>query len=244
MSRIEIFIPAFDETTNLQSLVPELLQIVADINAHSFLVNIVVRQDESDLEIERIKKLSVNVIVRRPNNNFGSAIKTAVDSIGIDTDYVLFMDADGSHNPTRIPDLVTAILKNDADIVVASRYIEGGKTENPFVLILLSRILNWIFALVIGVDCRDISTNYKIYRASILRGIVLKSSNFDVIEELLFLINSKKGRDIRILEIPDHFERRKHGDSKRKLSVFIASYIITLIKLRLRVRRENSSLWG
>jgi dolichol-phosphate mannosyltransferase len=242
MSRIEIFIPAFDETKNLEVLVPELLQIVADIQTHSFLINVLVRQDESDLEIEKIKSLSVNVIIRRPNNNFGSAIKTAVDSINPDTDYVLFMDADGSHNPTRIPDLVNTILKSDADIVVASRYIQGGKTENPFVLILLSKVLNWIFALVIGVDCRDISTNYKIYKASILRGIDLKSSNFDVIEELLFLVNSKMERGVRIVEIPDHFERRKHGDSKRKLSVFIASYIITLIKLRLRVRRETSSL--
>jgi dolichol-phosphate mannosyltransferase len=242
MSRIEIFIPAFDEIKNLEVLVPELLHIVADIQSHSFLVNVLVRQDESDLEIEKIKNLSVNVIVRRPNNNFGSAIKTAVDSINLDTDYVLFMDADGSHNPIRIPDLVDTILKSDADIVVASRYIQGGKTENPFVLILLSKVLNWIFALVIGVDCRDISTNYKIYKASILRGIDLKSSNFDVIEELLFIVNSKKERGVRIVEIPDHFERRRHGDSKRKLSVFIASYIITLIKLRLRVRRETSSL--
>lgn len=242
MSRIEIFIPAFDETKNLEVLVPELLHIVADMQTHSFLVNVLVRQDESDLEIEKIRNLSVNVIIRRPNNNFGSAIKTAVDSINLDTDYVLFMDADGSHNPTRIPDLVDTILKSDADIVVASRYIQGGKTENPFVLILLSKVLNWIFALVIGVDCRDISTNYKIYKASILRGIDLKSHNFDVIEELLFLANSKKERGVRIVEIPDHFERRKHGDSKRKLSVFIASYIITLIKLRLRVRRETSSL--
>ena len=244
MSCIEIFIPAFDETKNLEVLVPELLQIVSGMHAHSFLVNVVVREDESESEIERIKNLSVNVIKRRPNNNFGSAIKTAVESVNLETDYVLFMDADGSHNPSRIPNLIDAILKNNVDIVVASRYVEGGKTDNPFVLILLSKILNWIFALVIGVKCRDISTNYKIYRASILRGVVLKSSNFDVIEELLFLVNSKKESGVRILEIPDHFERRRHGDSKRKLSVFIVSYIITLVKLRIRVRRENSSLWS
>jgi dolichol-phosphate mannosyltransferase len=244
MSCIEIFIPAFDETRNLEVLVPELLHIIAGMPAHSFLINIVVREDESESEIEKIKNLSVNVIKRKPNNNFGSAIKTAVDSVNPDTDYVLFMDADGSHNPTRIPDLLSTILKNDVDVVVASRYIEGGKTDNPFVLILLSRLLNWIFALVIGVKCRDISTNYKIYKASILRGIFLRSSNFDVIEELLFLINSKTKSGIRILEIPDHFERRRHGDSKRKLSIFIASYFITLLKLRFRVRRENSSLWS
>ena len=148
MSCIEIFIPAFDETRNLEVLVPELLQVVAGMHAHSFLINIVVREDESEAETEKIKNLSVNVIKRKPNNNFGSAIKTAVDSVKLDTDYVLFMDADGSHNPTRIPDLVNTILKNDVDVVVASRYIEGGKTDNPLIYyyksvkIIMFKIIN------------------------------------------------------------------------------------------------------
>lgn len=240
MNLIDIFIPAFDEMENLKVLLPGIRGEIRNIKHYEFRISVIVRSNEPQNLVRQIEAMSVNVIRRSPRDNFGSAITTAIRNIDLNTKYVIFMDADGSHNPARIPILVNSIATNCADMVIASRYTEGGKTDNPDILVFLSRILNKIFALVIGVKSRDISTNYKIYDARLLRGVQLRCVNFDVIEELFFILNSKKQGKAIILEIPDHFEKRKFGESKRKMTLFILSYTITLLKLRVRVSRESA----
>jgi dolichol-phosphate mannosyltransferase len=142
------------------------------------------------------------------------------------------LDADGSHDPNTIPKLIHAIDSSDADVVVASRYVKGGRTDNGLILRIMSRVLNLIFGLVLGIKVRDISTNFKIYRSEILQELDLKCDKFDILEELLFAIRRKQG-EIRIEEIPDHFHNRELGESKRKLGPFVIGYILTLIRLRL-----------
>jgi dolichol-phosphate mannosyltransferase len=149
------------------------------------------------------------------------------------------MDADGSHEPTSIIRLVNEAKQSGADIVIASRYISGGKTENSMVLKLMSKILNKIFSLILGIGCKDVSTNFKIYRSDLIRDIELSCKNFDVVEELLLKAKIKSGANFSFVEIPDHFQQRKFGETKRKLSVFIMSYIVTLVKLRVLSSNEN-----
>jgi len=61
----------------------------------------------------------------------------------------------------------------------------------------------------------------------------LVCKNYDIVEEIL--LEAKKIKpDLNVSEIPDHFHERVHGDSKRKLSVFIATYLATLIRLKIR----------
>jgi dolichol-phosphate mannosyltransferase len=143
------------------------------------------------------------------------------------------MDADGSHSPRTIPRLVEEITKNDTDIVIASRYIDGGSTDNSLVLRAMSKILNYTFALVLGLKIKDISTNFKIYKRELLLDSNLVCKNYDIVEEIL--LEAKKIKpNLKVLEIPDHFHERVYGESKRKLSVFIATYLATLIRLRFR----------
>ena len=177
------------------------------------------------------------IIFKIGDDNFGSAIKTGIAYSEIITTHTLFMDADGSHSPNSIPKLWNTAITTSVDIVIASRYVKGGSTANSFLEIQMSRILNAIYALVLGIDVKDISTNFKIYKSSLLSELELNCSNYDIVEEILLKIKRKK-KNLVIKEIPDHFEQRKFGQSKRKLSIFIASYIVTLYKLRFT--RENT----
>ena len=77
------------------------------------------------------------------------------------------------------------------------------------------------------------STNFKIYKSDLIRDIKLSCKNFDVVEELLLKVKVKSGPNFTFVEIPDHFQQRKFGKSKRQLTVFIVSYIATLVKLRV-----------
>lgn len=237
--KLEICIPAFDELSNLSDLLPRINEVASTTPSLEILVKVILRCNEPESSLDEMRKLSAIPLRRQPNNNFASALNTAIRSIDSDTDWVLFMDADGSHNPIRIPNMIRAMINSRADIVVASRYIEGGQTDNPPILIFLSRILNYAFALVMGIQCKDISTNFKLYRASLIRNINLECHNFDAVEELLLIVNQRVSSGAKILEVPDHFEERKSGKSKRRLGLFVATYIVTLVKLRIRLRHEH-----
>jgi dolichol-phosphate mannosyltransferase len=148
--------------------------------------------------------------------------------------YIIVMDADGSHNPNTIPRLLAKIEESGATVVVASRYIKGGGSANSLILRIMSRVLNRVYSIVLGINAQDVSNNYKIYRAEALRNIQLKCSNFDVVEEILLEMKRQQGSDFIIEEIPDFFQERNSGRSKRNLFLFMISYGVTLIRLRLR----------
>ena len=87
-----------------------------------------------------------------------------------------------------------------------------------------------------GIRARDLSTNFKAFRSELLMGASLASKNFEAVEEILLVAQLKKGSKLQILEIPDHFRARLHGDSKRKLGQFIGSYLLSLWHLRQQVK--------
>jgi dolichol-phosphate mannosyltransferase len=228
---LTVVIPAFDEEANLRWLIPEVLKELRNLRSVESKILVVMRADESDSSLSGVRSLGASAIRRVGDNSFGSAIKTGIASSLNSTTHILFMDADGSHSPNTILKLWVTAIDTNADVVIASRYTEGGSTSNSFLQIQMSRILNLIYALVLGINVKDVSTNFKIYKTSIFLGIVLKCKNYDIVEEML-LKTSRRNGPLKIIEIPDHFEKRKFGESKRKLTLFIASYILTLFKLR------------
>ena len=86
--------------------------------------------------------------------------------------------------------------------------MKGGGSANSLVLRMMSKILNRVYSIVLGINANDVSNNYKIYRAEALRTIKLNCSNFDIVEEILLEIREKYGSDFVIEEIPDYFQER------------------------------------
>jgi dolichol-phosphate mannosyltransferase len=173
-------------------------------------------------------------VPRRGGPLYGDAIRTAIEEVR--GRLTVFMDADGSHTPEFLPELVAGAKR--AEVVIASRYVAGGYTENPWVLIAMSRILNWTYSLVLGLRCKDVSNSFKLYRTDWLKELVLVCDNFDIIEEILFKL-SRKHRDIRILEVPFSFKKRMFGQTKRNLVLFILGYLVTMVKLRFSTVGEK-----
>ena len=227
---VDVIIPAYDELPNLRKLIPRITSVLEP--CYKFEIKVIVRHHEPHEVLEEILNLGATPIRRFGKDSFGDAIRTGIASISSDSTYTVFLDADGSHDPDTIPKLIQKIDSSDADVVVASRYVKGGKTDNGLVLRIMSRVLNLIFGLVLGIKARDISTNFKIYRSEVLQDLELKCDKFDILEELLFAIRRKQGQ-ISIKEIPDHFHNRELGESKRKLGPFVIGYILTLIRLRI-----------
>ena len=149
--------------------------------------------------------------------------------------FVLLMDADGSHNPQVVPELWRS--RDKAEIVIGSRYVKGGATENPAVLIFMSRILNYAYQIAFHLPASDVSNSLRLYRGQQLRSLHLVSNNFDIVEEILIRLVSGRTHST-VLEIPMTFEQRKAGESKRNLPAFMLTYLSSMRRMQ-RFRREE-----
>lgn len=232
-----VIMPAYDELMNLTWLLPRVHQALRDAGADPAEVLVVLPGFADEAEVASIESLGGRVVIREPSNSFGDAIRSGLAAVSPDSRYVVVMDADGSHSPETIVRLLRAA--GDVDVVVASRYVTGGSTENSFTLRAMSRALNLAYGLVLGIHCRDVSTNFKRYRADDVRDATLTGRDFDVVEELFLRVKLRHGSDFRILEIPDHFAERKAGSTKRRLGPFIVSYLTSLARLRWHVSRHR-----
>lgn len=232
---LSVVLPAYLEEENLRVLLPRLLRTLEGMKV-SFEVVIVDTKQPMDHTEKVCRENGVRYVRRRGCNSFGSAVRTGIEEVKGRS--VLFMDADGSHTPEFIPQLWSR--SGEADVVIASRYVEGGVTENTKALILMSLMLNWTYSLVLGLKCRDVSNSFKIYRAEQLKELELSCENFDIVEEILFKLR-KLNKGFKIIEIPFTFKKRMFGETKRNLFAFILTYLVTIVKLRLMpVRRKTS----
>lgn len=89
----------------------------------------------------------------------------------------------------------------DYDMVIAPRYVNGGGTDNNRILVWMSYFTNVVFSFVLGLNCKDVSNSFKLYRNSQLKRLNLVSDNFDIIEEIFFKIK-RANRLLRVLEVP------------------------------------------
>lgn len=231
-------LPAFGEADNLRVLLPAIKKVVAELGipAEIFVLDAAAPVDDT-----RAVCLGYEVtwLPRQGGNRYGDAIRTGIAaSTG---EFVITMDSDGSHNPQFIHELWKN--RSKADVIIASRYIPGGVTENPWLLVAMSRVLNVVFKIFVGIPVYDVSNSFRLYRGDLLRSIQTEYANFDVLEEILAkLIWGRGAHTISILELPFRFEKRMYGKPKRQLIVFGLQFLTALFKLgllRARHRKRN-----
>lgn len=140
------------------------------------------------------------------------------------------MDADLSH-PAHV---IRALWeqRDRAELLIASRYVEGGRADMPPGRRLLSRLLNWSFRHALHIPVRDLSSGFRLYHASLLAGLTSTAEDFNFLQEILI---GAHARGYRILEVPFHYQRRGSGSSHARLVAFGAQYIRTFGRMwRLR----------
>jgi dolichol-phosphate mannosyltransferase len=226
--RLEIsaVMPAYLEAENLRLLLPKLNTALSKIVSNGYEVIVVDTTEALDNTLLICEQNGARCIRRRPTNSYGDAVRSGIEDAN--GEWILFLDADGSHPPEFVGSLWKQ--RAEADIVIASRYVHGGRTENGFLLTFMSRILNLTYALVLNLRCKDVSNSFRLYRAKILKGTSLQCSNFDIVEEVLLRI-MRRDPNTRICEVPFCFRRRLLGKSKRSLFLFILTYIATMARL-------------
>lgn len=179
----------------------------------------------------------VTCLPREGGPLYGHAVRTGIAAS--QGRRVILMDADGSHAPAFVEKLWAE--RDNADIVIASRYVPGGQTENPWILIFLSLIVNVVFRVVLGLRCADVSNSFRLYPGERLRKLKLDCDNFDIVEEILVKL-THGSTSCTIRELPFTFEKRKEGKTKRQLFLFAVGYLFTLcrlVRMKWNSRREQ-----
>lgn len=167
-------------------------------------------------------------VVHRPGKQgLGSAIVLAMKhAVAHGFDYYLNLDADFSHPPRFIPALLAGMA--DHDVVIGSRYVPGGGVEGEFGLRrkIMSRGINGLARVFLGLTTRDNSGSFRCYRVAKLARIDLdhvRSRGYSFMEEILFLC---KQAGCTMGETPIVFEDRRAGRSKLNKAEAIRSVAI------------------
>jgi dolichol-phosphate mannosyltransferase len=228
-------IPSYLEGQNLEVLLPKIKAAAAALTP-SYEVLVIDTQTPLDNTPEICRRAEVTCISRRGGNQYGDAIRTGIsEAVG---QYILCMDADGSHSPAFFEALWHE--RYGHDIVIGSRYVRGGATDNPVILIWMSYVLNLIFRLIFKLPAKDVTNSFRLYDRNVFTDLKLDSSDFDILEELLIKAITYSP-SLRIKEVPITFAKRQKGESKRQLVLFILGYLGTLRKLlrfRAQAKRE------
>jgi dolichol-phosphate mannosyltransferase len=231
--------PAYREARALETFLPRLFTEAAALTP-SFEVLVVDTMQPVDDTAAVAAAAGARHIFRTGGNLYGDAVRSGISASR--GNFVLFMDGDGSHNPLDMQKLWAQ--REQFDIVIGSRYVKGGQTENPAILIWLSRMLNHVYRIVFGLRVRDVSNSFRLYRAAPLRKLTLESNDFDIVEEILLRLICGAAH-ATVTEVPVTFERRKAGESKRNLFKFALSYLSSIRKMRqfqLSERRKLRAL--
>jgi dolichol-phosphate mannosyltransferase len=218
---LTIAIATRNEAETLPTLIGKVREVMAAIGlAYEILV---VDGHSSDGTREAAVARGCRVELQ-PAQGLGDAIRHGFRSAR--GRFVVTMDADLSHPPALLREL--AAQRDTADLILASRYVPGGASDDIPRRQVLSHILNRVYGVVLGLPYRDISTGFRIYRKSFLDRTPLEAVHYDIQEETVFRIHRAGGR---IREIPLHFQPRQGGESKAsvlKQGVFFARTLLRL----------------
>jgi dolichol-phosphate mannosyltransferase len=219
-----VIVPTYNERTNLPVLVEELMR-------HPDVRVLVVDDQSPDGTGEVADSLArqyagrVEVMHRSGKRGLGrSYIDGIKKAIHEPVDLICQMDADLSHDPRQLPDLLAAA--GGADVVLGSRYIPGGAIVNwPKRRRLLSRFANLYIRLVTRLGARDCTTGYRCWRREALAALPLDrffSEGYSFLIEMLF-VAARRG--CRVAEVPITFVERREGESKISRSVLFESAV-------------------
>ena len=226
---LSIIIPALNEAGNIGPLVTRCRAAIARLGVTAEIL--VVDGGSSDGTVPEAERAGGRVI-RQEGRGYGGALRTGFGAAR--GRHIQTMDSDLSHEPEVIQSLWEA--RERADVVIASRYVEGGGAEMPRFRAVLSRILNVTFTTAFRLPVRDISSGFRLYRASTLGRIAFHASDFDVLEEILILIYIGGGT---VTEVPFLYRPRQAGRSHARLIKFGMAYARTFSKM-WKLRRSRN----
>ncbi|QGR17964.1 glycosyltransferase [Sulfurisphaera ohwakuensis] len=220
-----VLVPTYNEAENIKELIPRIRQYLPDAKI------IIVDDDSEDSTAEIARKLDAIVFVRKGEKGLGSALRFGLlKGLELGFEYLATMDADLSHDPIYLPKMFEEATK--ADLIIGSRYIEGGKIENwPLKRRIISKGANMLAKTLLRIDVKDNTSGYRVYSRNAIE-VVKDCKNADGYEFQICAVYKVKRAGLRIVEVPITFRDRSKGKSKLG-SEKILNWFVYVLKLSL-----------
>jgi dolichol-phosphate mannosyltransferase len=228
---LSIVVPTYNERDRLADLVEAIFDGYA---AEHLAGELVIVDDNSPdgtgaLADELATRYRITVIHRAGKLGLGTAVVEGFEAATAPV--VGVIDADLSHPPRALPRMLAAMRREQADMVIGSRYIPGGGTHNWGAgRLLMSRAACLLARGLTPV--KDATSGFFLIRRDLARGVRISAGGFKICLELLV-----RGRPSAVLEIPYVFEGRTAGESKMNLREALG-YVEQLRALRAFVRGQ------
>lgn len=234
-----VSIATYNEKDNIERLIRSVFSLKIE------RISIVVIDDNSpDGTGEIVARLknefgNVHLIERSGKSGYGSAhmagFKFALEK---GAEIIISMDADFSHDPEKIPELIQAI-EDGGDVSIGSRRIIGGGVVgwNLWRKFCSSGAM-FVSRIILGIQTRDLTSGFRAYHRKVFEKIALekiRSDGYSFLEELIYLVERNK---FSIKEIPIIFYDRRLGKSKlSKKEIF--KFFVTIFRLKIRYWNEK-----
>lgn len=208
-----VIIPTYNECDNIERLIQTILRL--EPTFHITIVD----DNSPDGTGEIADRLAgqyatVHAIHRPSKQGLGTAyIEGFKYALKAGADYIFEMDADFSHDPSRLPDFLKYI--KDYDLVMGSRYLNGVRVEGwRFRRLLLSKFANIYASYIMVLPIWDFTGGFRCYRREVLETIDLNSIHSDGYAFQIEMLYYTYKHGFHIKEIPFLFRERVHGNSK------------------------------
>jgi len=218
---LAVVIPAWNERENLELLLPALREVISRLGLSAEIV--VVDGDSRDGTRAAAERRGARVVLQQ-EPGYGGALLAGFAATT--APYLVTMDADLSHRPLFLEEFWKR--RDEAEVMIASRYVAGGQADMGWFRRVLSRILNQTYSRVLSLPLRDLSSGFRMYYRDVLTGLQLEARGFDVLEEILIRVHAAGWR---IQEIPFHYMARGSGRSHVRLVKFGWAFLKTLVRI-------------
>ena len=212
--KISVLIPAKNE--------PRLVDLVEQVNS------ILKGYDHEIIIIDKSNETPVvsgaNVI-NQERDGLGNAVLEGVKAAK--GDVLVTMDGDFSHDPKDIPKLLEKA--GMYDVVIGSRFVEGGKTLDTTHRKLISEIVRKLISIILGLDVKDNMSGFCAVKRKVYDEIKLHPIGYKINMEILY---KAKKFGYKYTEVPISFQKRQEGKSKASL---LEPFRILIYSLRLKI---------
>jgi dolichol-phosphate mannosyltransferase len=236
MSRICVTIPTYNERENIPKLIPTLLHVFEENGIDGWVL--VVDDSSPDGTGDIVEALSrehpnIRVIHRKGKLGLGSAYKDAFREAlaDRDTDLVVEMDADLSHDPIYLPAILQSAQRSGG-VGLGSRYVKGGRIVGwPMKRKIVSWGANFLTRVILGIPVKDATSGYRAFTRDALSRIGYADAGTKAYAFQVEILYRCRREGFSIEEVPITFHERKLGKSKLS-SGDMFDFLKTVLRLR------------
>lgn len=225
--RILILVPTYNESASIVKLLDRVTGVRADLLGAGHEVRLLVIDDNSPdgtAQLVETQGLDWVDVLKRPGKSGLGPSYIAGFRWGLDHGFEILieMDADLSHQPEALSDLIEPVLTADADLTIGTRWMPGGRVVNwPLSRQLISRAGTSYARLALGLELRDVTSGYRAFHRRVLTAIDLNEVESQGYGFQIEMVLTTLRAGFTIKEVPITFVEREGGVSKMSKRIVI-----------------------